>query len=59
MSTGAKPKFVVRDAKTGVQVGKALESRKDAEEVKRETLEESEGTKKQKLEVKQLITEGK
>ena len=59
MSTNAKPQFVVRDAKTGQQVGKAYDTAQEAEAAKNQQLLQEAGTSAspKPLEVKSLLEE--
>ena len=59
MSTNAKPQFVVRDAKTGQQVGKAYDTAQEAEDAKnQQQLQEATTSATPKpLEVKSLLKE--
>jgi hypothetical protein len=57
MSTGETQKFVVRDMRTGQQVGPAYESKEKAEGAKVASLKETAGATGPVLEVKELLQE--
>lgn len=58
MSTNPKQKHIVRDQKTGQQVGASYESADDAEKAKQDLLSENKKTTQDRpLEVKQVLEE--